>query len=58
MATNEEQQSPEQEGTERGEDLTEAAQTGEAKGGGVSPGHAGEAHIGDRPAEAGQVPPA
>lgn len=56
MAMNEDE-SQEQQSGERGEDLTEAAETGEGKGAGVSPGHAGDAHIGDRPAEGGQTPP-
>jgi hypothetical protein len=38
--------------------LSEAAQSGEGKGAGVTPGHAGQSHIGDRPADAGQTPPA
>ena len=57
MAMNEDESQKQQSG-ESGEDLTESEeQGGQRKGIGVSPGHAGEAHIGDQPADTGQTPP-
>jgi hypothetical protein len=58
MATDEERESNERESDEMETNLSEAAQSGEGKGAGVTPGHAGQSHIGDRPADAGQTPPA
>jgi hypothetical protein len=58
MATDEDRESTEQESDEMEANLSEAGQSGEGKGAGVTPGHAGQAHTGDRPADAGQTPPA
>ncbi len=58
MGTEEDRESTQEQGDQMEQELTEAAETGESKGAGVSPGHAGQANIGDRPADAGQTPPA
>ncbi len=57
MATDEERGSTTEPGDETQENLRDAAEESEGKGVGVTPGHAGQANVGDRPAAVGQTPP-
>ncbi len=57
MANDEERESSQEPADETQANLREAAENSQGKGVGITPGHAGQASAGDRPADAGQTPP-